>query len=155
MECVYTFSNQDPHCVLYLELERYNIALAGLCKVRLPSYGECVVGNHCIICSRPTNSSGQCGITLTLLKYMWSSLISWKPVRNWLPTSRLLHKHGKITVTVTFAPTNIGDKEMKHAYYSQLQTIIENVPHMTFPSPWPMPKQQLPTPPRMCQNSHA
>ena len=41
--------------------------------------------------------------------------------------ARPLHKHGKVTVIVAYAPTNFGDEDIKDAYCSQLQSVIENV----------------------------
>ena len=33
----------------------------------------------------------------------------------------------KIAVTVTYTPTDVGDEDIKDAYYSHLQSVIENV----------------------------
>ena len=45
---------------------------------------------------------------------------------DWLLTVCFLHKHGKMTVTVAYDPTDIGDEGTKDMYYSILQSAIEN-----------------------------
>ena len=99
--------------LLSLELDRYNIALVGLCETRWPIYGECTVGNHYIIWSGPTDGPGQCGVALVMPKHLCTSFIGWKLVSNQLLTAQFLHKHSKMIVTMVNAHTDVRDEDIK------------------------------------------
>ena len=89
-------------------------------------------GNHYIVWSRPTDESGQCSVTLVIPKCLHTSLIGWKPVSDWLLTMFFLYKHGKMTITVAYALTDISIEDTKDMYYSLLNGIIQTSLPMTY-----------------------
>ena len=80
------------------------------------------MGNQYIVWSGLTDGSGQHSVTQGILKYLCKTLIGWKQVSN-----QLLNKHGKMTITVAYAPTDNGDGNTKDTHYSLLQSAIKNI----------------------------
>ncbi|GAA6092999.1 craniofacial development protein 2-like [Tachysurus ichikawai] len=110
--------------LLSRELCRYNISLAGLCEVRWHGNGEITAGDHCYFWSGPERRTGLYGVALTIPKDPWKSLISWTPLSDRLLSARFLHQHGKMTVIVTYAPTNVSDEDAKDAFFDQLHQAV-------------------------------
>ncbi len=51
----------------------------------------------------------------------------------------LLHQHGKMTVIVAYAPTDVADEDAKDAFFDQLHQTVGQAHHTTSPSSSPMP----------------
>lgn len=49
------------------------------------------------------------------------SFITWNPVNDHLLSSLFLDQHGKMTIVVSYAPTEVVDDTGKNAFYDQLQ----------------------------------
>ena len=110
------------------ELSKYCIDIAGLCETRWQGSGEKSVGNHHIIWSGPNDGRGLHGVALAVPKHLKSSIISWKPISGRLLQARISHIHGKITVIVAYAPTDLAPENTKDMFYNQLQSIVEAAP---------------------------
>ncbi|KAK7940027.1 hypothetical protein WMY93_003353 [Mugilogobius chulae] len=114
--------------LLSRELCRYNITLAGLCEVRWQGSGEITAGDHCYIWSGPERRTGLYGVALAIPKVLRKSLISWTPLSDRLLSARFLHQHGKMTVIVAYAPTNVADGDVKDAFFDQLHQAANRAP---------------------------
>ena len=114
--------------LLSLELAKYNIAIAGLCETRWRGSGEKTVGGHHFIWSGPNDGRGLHGVALAVPSNLKSTVLSWKPISGRLLIARLNSKHGKISVIVGYAPTEVAPDNIKDAYYDQLQSILQTVP---------------------------
>ena len=55
-------------------------------------------------------------------------MISWNPINSRLLSARFLHRHGKMTVIVAYAPTNVAEEAAKIAFYDQLHQTIQRIP---------------------------
>uniref|UniRef100_A0A3P8SEE9 Endonuclease/exonuclease/phosphatase domain-containing protein n=1 Tax=Amphiprion percula TaxID=161767 RepID=A0A3P8SEE9_AMPPE len=114
--------------LLSRELCRYNITLAGLCEVRWQGNGEITAGDHCYIWSGPERRTGLYGVALAIPMALRKSLISWTPMSDRLLSARFLHQHGKLTVIVAYAPTNVADEDVKDAFWDQLHQAVGQAP---------------------------
>uniref|UniRef100_A0AAQ6AH14 Endonuclease/exonuclease/phosphatase domain-containing protein n=1 Tax=Amphiprion ocellaris TaxID=80972 RepID=A0AAQ6AH14_AMPOC len=114
--------------LLSRELCRYNITLAGLCEVRWQGNGEITAGDHCYIWSGPERRTGLYGVALAIPMALRKSLISWTPMSDRLLSARFLHQHGKLTVIVAYAPTDVADEDVKDAFWDQLHQAVGQAP---------------------------
>ncbi|CAH1266637.1 Hypp3463 [Branchiostoma lanceolatum] len=55
------------------------------------------------------------------------ALVHWKPVNNRLLLARLRHTHGKISVIVAYAPTNMAPDEEKDEFFSQISSLMNDI----------------------------
>ena len=101
------------------------------------------MGNHYIVHSGPPDGYGQCAVTLVILKQLCTSLIVWKLGSSHMLTVCFLYKHGKMTVTVAYAATDVGDEDTKGTCYSLLQVAIEDISSHDISVTWLMPMQQM------------
>ena len=81
-----------------------------------------------LLWSGPTDGSGLHGVALAIPKRLRSTLLSWKPINSRLLTSRFNHRHGKLTVIVAYAPTELATEAEKDLFYDQLQSLIDAIP---------------------------
>lgn len=96
--------------------------------MRWQGNGETTAGNHCYIWSGPESRTGLYGVALAIPKALRRSLISWTPISDRLLSARFLHHHGKMTVIVAYAPTDVADEEAKDAFYDQLHQAVDQAP---------------------------
>ncbi|GAA6097856.1 craniofacial development protein 2-like, partial, partial [Tachysurus ichikawai] len=81
-------------------------------------------GDHCYFWSGPERRTGLYGVALAIPKDLRKSLISWTPMSNRLLSARFLHEHGKMTVIVAYAPTDVADEDAKDAFFDQLHQAV-------------------------------
>ncbi|GAA6094295.1 uncharacterized protein LOC124628743 [Tachysurus ichikawai] len=121
---VQTLLRPGAATLLSRELCRYNISLAGLCEVRWHSNGEITAGDHYYFWSGPKRQTGLYGVALAISKDLRKSLISWTPLSDRLLSARFFHQHGKMTVIVAYAPTDVADEDAKDAFFDQLHQAV-------------------------------
>ena len=80
-----------------------------------------------IILSGPIYNSGQWGVALVLRKKLKSTLIDWKPISDRFLTSHLRHKCCCLSVTMTYALTDMSDTEIKDDFYAMLESITQDI----------------------------
>ena len=114
--------------LLSKELTRYDVSIAGLCETRWRNTGEKSVEGYHYLWSGPHNNSGLYGVALAIPLRLRSSLMCWKPVSSRLLTARLHHHHGKMTVIVAYAPTDVATDEAKDSYAEQLHRLVQSAP---------------------------
>ena len=114
--------------ILSRELASYNISIAGLCETRWRDSGEKTIDGYHYLWSGPNNNRGLYGVALALPATMKQSIVSWRPVSARLLMARLHHHHGKITVIVAYAPTDIADQQHKDTFFDQLQNLVQTAP---------------------------
>jgi len=62
--------------------------------------------------------------------HIHNSLVSWSPVSGRILTARFLHRHGKMTIIVAYAPINVTDDPAKDAFRDKLHQVVQNaLPH--------------------------
>ena len=67
------------------------------------------------------------GVALALNKQAYSSLIEWFPIASRILKARFNHHHGKLTVIVSYAPTNLAKDNVKHGFFSAVADTIASV----------------------------
>ena len=56
-----------------------------------------------------------------------ASLISWKPINNEILSAHFQHKFGKLSIIVTYVPTNISEEVINDEFYHALQNTLESI----------------------------
>jgi len=125
---VQTLLRQRSATILSYELSRYNTSIAGLCESRWPGSGECSAADHTFIWSGPTDGRGLYGVALVMPHHIRNSLVSWSPVSDRILTARFLHRDGKMTIIVAYAPTDVTDDPAKDAFFDKLHQVVQNAP---------------------------
>lgn len=125
---VLTLKQTGSASLLSRELSKYNVAIAGLCEARWADSGECRVDDHFFLWSGPTDGTGRRGVALALSRTARKSLVSWRPISDRLLTAQLLHRHGKLSITVAYAPTNDASEEEKDNFYLLLHSELQSIP---------------------------
>ena len=125
---VLTLKQTGSAALLSRELTKYNITIAGLCETRWPGSGECCVDDHYFVWSGPVDGTGRRGVALAVPKRIRRCLVSWRPISERLLYARFLHRHGKLSIIVAYAPTNIASEEEKDSFFSQLHSELEALP---------------------------
>ena len=109
-----------------LEFDKYNLDLIGLCETRWRDSGEHLAGNYHYVWSGPNNNSGkvgQAGVALAISRNTRKALISWRPINERMLEARFEHRHGKLTIIVAYAPTNLAENDKKADFYALLQDV--------------------------------
>ena len=112
--------------LLSSELEKYDISIAGLTETRWPGVGEYTVNGYTYLWSGCDKHRVQ-GVALALNKQAYSSLIEWFPISSRILKARFNHHHGKLTVIVSYAPTNLAKDNVKHGFFSAVADTIASV----------------------------
>jgi len=68
------------------------------------------------------------GVALIKRRPLLDSLASWQGISGMLLLTRFIHRHGHITVVVTYAPTEDSTDVTKDIFYDQLERILRLVP---------------------------
>ena len=66
---------------------------------------------------------GQAGVALAMSRNTRKALISWRPISERMLEARVEHRHGKITLIVAYAPTNLAENDNKADLYELLQDV--------------------------------
>lgn len=56
------------------------------------------------------------------------ALLSWQPISDRILLARIVHRHGHLTILVTYAPTNVANDDTKDRFYDQLAAVVQTVP---------------------------
>ena len=112
--------------LLSSELEKYGISIAGLTETRWPGVGEYTVNGYTYLWSGCDKHRVQ-GVALALNKHAYSSISEWFPISSRILKARFNHHHGKMTVIVSYAPTNLANDNIKHGFFSALSDTIASV----------------------------
>lgn len=110
---VLTLNTPGTTSLLSRELKKYNISLAGLSETHWPLIGEQTIGGYTFLWSGPDCRSQ--GVALALNLKSQDALINWEPISFRLLKTRL--HHGKLTVIVCYAPTNVASDADKDRFY--------------------------------------
>ena len=113
--------------LLIKELQRYQVAIAGICEARWTGTGETIVDNHSILWSGH-ETRGRGGVALVLSPPARQALIEWQPIGDRILKARFRHRFGKLSIVVAYAPTDVAEEEIKDAYFNQLEATIASVP---------------------------
>ncbi|VDL91550.1 unnamed protein product [Schistocephalus solidus] len=79
--------------------------------------------------SGPRDSSGRHGVTIALSQLANRALLAWEPVNERIAYVRLKGHFTKISIVSVFTPTSAAEQRDKGAFYSQLQALVERLPH--------------------------
>ncbi|KAI8516766.1 hypothetical protein Bbelb_053470 [Branchiostoma belcheri] len=109
------------------ELSRLNITIAGLTEVRWPGSGTCSANGFTYLWSGRDDGLHRQGVALALAPSAHRSLVFWKPVSNRLLLARLRHQHGRISIIVAYAPTDVASEDDKDEFYTNLSTLTAGI----------------------------
>ena len=62
-------------------------------------------------------------MALAMSRDTGKSLISWRPINERTIEARFEHRHGKLTIIVAYAPTNLAENDKKADFYELLQDV--------------------------------
>ena len=130
---VRTLLNTGSQCLTMRTLHRYQIDIACLSEVRLPSNGCRRIkipehdGFYTLYHSGPTDHSGIHGVAIALSDRASRSLLTWKPINQRLAYIRLSGKLFNISIIAVYAPTLAADDAEKYNFYDQLQQLTDEV----------------------------
>ncbi|CAH1233043.1 Hypp565 [Branchiostoma lanceolatum] len=109
------------------ELDRLSVAVAGLTEVRWPGSGSHVANDFNFLWSGRDDGQHRQGVALALAPSASRALVHWKPVNNRLLLARLRHTHGRVSVIVAYAPTNMAPDEEKDEFYIQMSALMDDI----------------------------
>ncbi|XP_035679927.1 uncharacterized protein LOC118418194 [Branchiostoma floridae] len=109
------------------ELSRLSVSVAGLTEVRWPGSGTHVSNDYSYHWSGRDDGQHRQGVALALAPDASRALVYWKPVNNRLLLARLRHSHGRITIIVAYAPTNMAADEEKDEFFTQLSSLTADI----------------------------
>nr|VZI05368.1 unnamed protein product [Spirometra erinaceieuropaei] len=116
-------------------LYQYNVDVCCLSKVRLPDSGSReikipgVESHFTLYHSGPRDSSGRHGMAIALSKQADLALLAWEPVNDRMAYVRLKGHFTNISIVSVYAPTSAAEQRDKEAFYSQLQALVQRLPH--------------------------
>ena len=64
------------------------------------------------------------GVAFMISKPAAKALIDWVPVSPWIITARFNSKGRKVTLTISYAPTNNSTDELKKEFHDSLQGVL-------------------------------
>ena len=108
------------------ELAKYRISMAGLTESRIPGSGLRNVEGFSMFHSGAANHTN--GVALMLNKTLADSVTTWRPVSDRLLYARLQHRHGHLSVIVSYAPTEPTIDTNKDVFYQQLESLVAAIP---------------------------
>lgn len=113
-------------------MDKYNIEILGLSKVRWNTSGMTISSSKHIIVYSSNPSKGDIhdkGVGFMLTKKATRVLLEWNPVLSRIISARFETKFQKTAIIQVYAPTNNADEDEKEDFYSSLQTVVNNVPN--------------------------
>ncbi|BHF63561.1 hypothetical protein SprV_0200655500 [Sparganum proliferum] len=116
-------------------LHQYNVDVCCLSEVRPPDSGSReiktpgVESHFTLYHSGPRDSSGRHGVAIALSQQADLALLAWEPVNDRMAYVRLKGHFTNISIVAVYAPTSAAEQRDKEAFYSQLQTLVEGLPH--------------------------
>src|SRR5664279_5156613 len=125
---VLTLAKTGYQEALMRELERHNIDIAGITEARLTESGCNTIEGYTIYHSGGSQSYR--GVALVIKRQLSSSIKEWQPISDRILYARMGHRHGCITLIVTYAPTENSEQADKDDFYQQLESVTQSVhPH--------------------------
>ena len=111
------------------EFDRYKLDFLGITEVRWLGCDKKVLqSGHTLMYSGRDNGNHEEGVGLLCNNEVSKALLEWKSLGPRLLRARFNGKYTKLTVVVSYAPTEEAEEEKKDDFYDQLQTAIEDVP---------------------------
>ena len=123
---VLTLDRTGHQVALSREMARLGIDTVGLTETRIIDSGRTDVEDSLLLHSGGTTHIH--GVALMLRRNCKKALKSWSPISPRLLAARLTHKHGHLSVLVSYAPTEDSPDEDKDLFYDQLESAIMSVP---------------------------
>ena len=122
---VLTLNGTSYQTALVQELEKYNIAIAGLTEARSQDSDLSTVDGATFL--HFIGHDRTIGVALVLSHLFNDALATWQPTSSWLLSAGLIHHHGHLSVIVGYAPTEEAADADKDAFYNDLASVIESV----------------------------
>ena len=113
------------------EMNRYNIEVLGLCKVRWNTFGKVTLSTgQVLLCLGKENEEHprEAGVGIMLSKKASKSLIEWELISDRIIKARLESRHQKTTIIQCYSPTNDATEEAKTSFYEELRSLEDRVP---------------------------
>ncbi|XP_055383684.1 uncharacterized protein LOC129613579 [Condylostylus longicornis] len=110
------------------EMKRYRVKILGVSETRWPGLNEITTAKGNKFIYSGNNNGGSNGVGMIIDKSISSSMMSWKAVSDRIILVRFYSRIRKITIIQCYAPTETANDELKDEFYSQLTSVISNIP---------------------------
>ena len=117
---------EDDHLfLLSSELKCFDIGIAALSEVRIPDFGEIMVGGYTYHWSDGYHSQGVAAAVSNKLTPM---IIEVTPVNECIMRRRIRRSFGVISLVSVYAPTQASDLTVMDAFYATLESVVDQCP---------------------------
>lgn len=123
---VMTLSEVGYQVSLTRELARMDVSIAGITESRIPGSDMRKIEDALMLHSGGEYRTN--GVALVLRAPFDKALLSWQPISDRILLARIVHRHGHLTILVTYAPTNVANDDTKDRFYDQLAAVVQTVP---------------------------
>ena len=123
---------ERPKALVAMELAKYNIDIAALCETRFSESGSLDDLEYSFFWSgKPEGERREPGVGFAIKKDIVTKLPEMpRPVSDRIMTMRLpLNKDSFATIFSVYAPTMTNPDENKEAFYNQLASVLNGIPH--------------------------
>ena len=111
------------------EMHNYNLSILGVTEARWTDSGKQTLDSgDTIMWAGCRDGHHQEGVALLVSKKRSKTLLRWKPINERLMYAQFNSKYARLSVLVTYAPTEDAEEEVKDTFYDSLQAALEEVP---------------------------
>ena len=110
------------------EINKYDIDIMAVQETRWTGEGECKMGNYTILYSGRKDGIHREGVGFCISNKVYRAVESFNPVNERIAHIRINCQWFKLSMIVTYAPTEESEEDQKDEFYEILQTVIEKIP---------------------------
>ena len=115
--------------LLLHQLAKLRVVLCGLSEVRWPGKGVRHIAGYTVLHSGRADNLAFQGVAIAITSSLWSTCLDWNAVNERIITATFPTSTTPLTVIQVYAPTNDAIDAVKDAFYAELQTQLDDVPH--------------------------